>query len=53
MAEAARSRLVTCYKDNKSTKNLLALMRAMGQAARSKLDRFDDDFLLYPFTPNS
>ena len=40
------------YFAEKSVGNLKMLIREMSKAARSSLDKFDDDFLETPFTPS-
>ena len=39
------------YFSEKSVVNLKTLIREMAKAARSSLDKFDDDFLETPLTP--
>lgn len=40
------------YFAEKTVGNLKTLIREMAKAARSSLDKFDDDFLETPFTPS-
>lgn len=41
-----------CYFAEKSVVNLKTLIREMAKAARSSLDKFDDNFLETPFVPS-
>lgn len=44
-------RALKCYSAEKNVANLNTLIREMARAARSNLDKFDDNFLKKPFVP--
>ncbi len=45
-------RALKCYFAEKTAVNLKTLIREMAKAARSSLDKFDDNFLENPFVPS-